>query len=183
VLGVDGLDDFGLVDALQVGGGDAEVGVAELALDDDQRHTFTCHLDRMGVPELVWCEAPADICRDGRPAQVRSGGGARPRSAARGTVDDAEPAARRAIGPAARAKGASPPSPMGPFRVRGGVRPCATDEQRASAVIQIGFGERECFLDAQPCAPQDHDQAAAGGRGALAGRMTAMISSMGGSAG
>jgi hypothetical protein len=50
-------------------------------------------------------------------------------------------------------------------------------------VIQIGFGERECFLDAQPCAPQDHDQAAAGGRGALAGRMTAMISSMGGSAG
>jgi hypothetical protein len=61
----------------------------------------------------------------------------------------------------------------------------ASDAQRAAAVIQIGFGERERFLDAQPCAPQDHDQAAqppAVGRSPAA-RMTAMISSMGGSAG
>jgi hypothetical protein len=32
---VDGVDDFGAVDALQVDRGDAEVCVSELALDDD----------------------------------------------------------------------------------------------------------------------------------------------------
>jgi hypothetical protein len=35
---MDGVDDLGVVDALQVDRRDAEVGVAELALDDDQRH-------------------------------------------------------------------------------------------------------------------------------------------------
>jgi hypothetical protein len=33
--GVDGVDDLGVVDALQVDRGNAEVGVSELALDDD----------------------------------------------------------------------------------------------------------------------------------------------------
>jgi hypothetical protein len=31
---VDGLDDLAVVDALEIDGGHAEVGVAELALDD-----------------------------------------------------------------------------------------------------------------------------------------------------
>ena len=38
--GVDSLDDLAAVDALDVGGGDVEVRVAELALDDDQRDAF-----------------------------------------------------------------------------------------------------------------------------------------------
>jgi hypothetical protein len=36
--------------------------VAELTLDDYQRHAFTRHLDGVGVPELVRREAPADTC-------------------------------------------------------------------------------------------------------------------------
>src|SRR4051794_22087121 len=36
---VDGVDDLGAVDALEVHRGDAEVGVSELALDDQQGHT------------------------------------------------------------------------------------------------------------------------------------------------
>jgi hypothetical protein len=55
---VDGLADFGVVDALQVDGGDAELAVAELALNDDQRHAFASHFDGMRVPELVRREAP-----------------------------------------------------------------------------------------------------------------------------
>src|SRR4051794_21797084 len=43
--GVDGVDDLGVVDALEVDRGDAEVAVAELALDDDERHAFVSHLD------------------------------------------------------------------------------------------------------------------------------------------
>jgi hypothetical protein len=35
----------------------------------------------------------------------------------------------------------------------------APDEQCAAALIEIGFGEREHFLDAQSGAPEDHDQA------------------------
>jgi hypothetical protein len=56
--GVDGVDDFGVVDALEVDRGDAEVGVAELALDDDRRHAFAGHLDGVRVAELVRRKAP-----------------------------------------------------------------------------------------------------------------------------
>jgi len=38
---------------LEVDRGDAEVAVAELALDDDERHALVRHLDGVGVAELV----------------------------------------------------------------------------------------------------------------------------------
>jgi hypothetical protein len=37
-------------------------------------------------------------------------------------------------------------------------------EQRTAAVIEIDLGQVQRFLDAQPGAPQDHNQAAVGGR-------------------
>jgi hypothetical protein len=42
--------------------------LAELALDDDQRHALARELDGMRVPELVWPEAPPDPRVDGGPA-------------------------------------------------------------------------------------------------------------------
>src|SRR4051794_1671065 len=51
--GVDGVDDLGVVDALEVDRGDPEVRVAELALDDVQRHTLARHLDRVSVTQLM----------------------------------------------------------------------------------------------------------------------------------
>jgi hypothetical protein len=36
--GVDGVEDLGVVDLLEMDARDAEVAVAELALNDDQRH-------------------------------------------------------------------------------------------------------------------------------------------------
>jgi hypothetical protein len=48
---MDGLDDLGVVDALQVDRREAEVAVAELALDDDQRHAFARELDGL---RLSW---------------------------------------------------------------------------------------------------------------------------------
>jgi hypothetical protein len=50
---VDGVDDLGVVEALQVNRCDAEVAVPELALDDDERHTFASHLDGMGMAKLM----------------------------------------------------------------------------------------------------------------------------------
>jgi hypothetical protein len=50
---VNGLDDLCVIDALEVDGGDAEVAMAKLALDDDKRHSLVRHLDRAGVPKLM----------------------------------------------------------------------------------------------------------------------------------
>src|SRR5687768_5917560 len=88
--GVDGVDDLCVVDALEVDRGDAEVGVPELALDDDQRHALARHLDGVGVAELVRCEASPHFGLAGDASQRRAGGGGRPWPSARGAVDDAE---------------------------------------------------------------------------------------------
>ena len=62
-----GVDDFGVVDAAQVRGGDPDVGMAELPLDDHQRDSLAAHLDRMGVTELVWRDpASGGECRERR---------------------------------------------------------------------------------------------------------------------
>jgi hypothetical protein len=72
---MDGLDDFVVVDALQVYGCDAEVAVAKLALDDHQRHALAREFDGMGVAKLVRSEAPPDARLHGGSAQTCSGGG------------------------------------------------------------------------------------------------------------
>jgi hypothetical protein len=50
---VNGFDDLGVVDALEIDGSDAEVAVAELALDDHQRDSFVREFDGVRVPQLV----------------------------------------------------------------------------------------------------------------------------------
>jgi hypothetical protein len=63
-------DDFGVVDALQVDRSDPEVGVSQLALDDNQRNPLPSHLDRMGMSKLVWREAAAHTRARGDPPQL-----------------------------------------------------------------------------------------------------------------
>lgn len=57
---MDGVDDLGAVDALQVDRCDAQAGVPEPALDDDHRDALACHLDGVRVAELMRREAPPD---------------------------------------------------------------------------------------------------------------------------
>src|SRR5215210_5958926 len=97
--GVDGVDDLGVVNALEVDRGDAEVGVAELALDDDQRHALAGHFDGVGVAELVRREASPHASLAGDAAQLGAGGGGRPGPPARGAVDDAEQRTDRQFDP------------------------------------------------------------------------------------
>jgi hypothetical protein len=59
------VDDLGVVDALQVDRGDPEVGVSELALEDDERDALAGHLDRVGVAKLMGREAAADAGQRG----------------------------------------------------------------------------------------------------------------------
>jgi hypothetical protein len=133
--------------------------VAELALDDDQRHAFARHLDGVGVTKLVRREAPAHASSDGCAAEFRACRGACPVSAAACAVDDAE---QRPDG-----KAESRFEPWLEFLPSPGVHAdfaassalAVSDEQRAPGMVEIGFGEGEGFLDTQSGAPQDHDQA------------------------
>jgi hypothetical protein len=63
---VDGADDLAAVDALEVDARDAEVGVSELALNDDKRDALVRHLDSVSVPELVGRESTPDAGLGGR---------------------------------------------------------------------------------------------------------------------
>jgi hypothetical protein len=59
------------VDALRVDRGDPEVGVPELALDDDQRDAFPSHLDGVGVAKPVRRQPSPHARPGGGVAQVR----------------------------------------------------------------------------------------------------------------
>src|SRR3954451_13338212 len=85
--GVDGVDDLGVVDALEVDRADAEVGVAELALDDDQRYAFAGHFDGARVAELASRDGPTHPVLGGEASLLWAGGGGVPRPSAGRTGD------------------------------------------------------------------------------------------------
>jgi hypothetical protein len=87
---VDRVNDLGAIDALEVDRRDPEVAVAELALDDDERHAFVGHFDSVGVPKLMWSEPSPDARCDRRTPQVGPGAGTRPLAATRPAVEDTE---------------------------------------------------------------------------------------------
>src|SRR5438552_9143014 len=86
-------------DSLEVDRGDAEVAVAELALNHDEWHAFASHLDGAGVTQLVWSEPTADARGGGRAPQLSASGGGRPLATTRPAVEDTE---HRADGKPAR---------------------------------------------------------------------------------
>ena len=58
LAGGDGGDDLGVVDALEIDGGDPEVGTPQLALADVERDALVREFDGVGVAQLVRCEPP-----------------------------------------------------------------------------------------------------------------------------
>jgi hypothetical protein len=131
--------------------------MAELALDDDQRHAFMGHLDCVGVAELVRSEAPADSGGGSRSAQPGSGGRARPVASAGRAVDDRKRAGRWAARAAYRARLQLLP---GPF-VHADFAPSAAfalaDQERAAAMLEIRLAERKRCLDAETGSPEHGD--------------------------
>ncbi|MEA2130972.1 MAG: hypothetical protein QOJ85_3863 [Solirubrobacteraceae bacterium] len=96
---VHGVDDLGVVDAFQVHRRDPEVRVAQLSLDDVQRHALSGHLDRVRVTQPMRCEAPphTGTCRG--TSQLLASVARGQRTAARAAVDDAEQCADRKFEP------------------------------------------------------------------------------------
>ena len=64
--------------------------MAELALDDVDRHPFAGELDGMRVTQLMGSKATPDASVDGELTQFGSGGGGGPAAASRWPIDDAE---------------------------------------------------------------------------------------------
>jgi hypothetical protein len=94
---MDGVDDLGVVNALQIDACDPEVGVPELALDDDQRHPLVGHLHSVGVAQLMGRQPAAHPGPDAGATQFSADGGGRPRAAAAGAVQHAEQRADRQL--------------------------------------------------------------------------------------
>jgi hypothetical protein len=138
-------------------------------VDNDQRHTFraisTAWRAAAGVAGSAGGQLPL-----GRSGGVCSGRGARPRSTPRGAV------ITQKSGPtgswtrsSSQGRSSSQPHPS-IIDLAAASALAATDEQGAAAVIEIGLGQRERFLDAQPCPSQNDDRAAYAADGARRGR-------------
>jgi hypothetical protein len=93
-----GVDDLGVVDALEIDRRDAEVGVAELALNDEQRHALARHLKGVGMPQLVRRKPPPHTGPARRMPQVRARRRGRPWPSTGRTVDHAEQRSDSATG-------------------------------------------------------------------------------------
>jgi hypothetical protein len=50
--------------------------------------------------------------------------------------------------------------PSCPCRLASAAAFAAADEQRAAPVIEVGFGECRCFVEAETGSPEDHDESA-----------------------
>src|SRR5918995_4611307 len=85
-----GRDDLLRIDPLEVDRGRTEAGMAELTLNDVQRHALTRELERVRVTQLMRREPPPHARGGGEAPELAADTGARPRSSARRAVDDAE---------------------------------------------------------------------------------------------
>ncbi len=145
-----GGDDLLGVDSLRVDRRGAEVGVAELALNDVERHALTRELERTRVAQLMRRDPAPDACLGREAPELAANGGARPRSPAGRAVDDAEQRADRQLCPCP-ATAVAVPSPTRPCRPRGGARP----SRCVSAAIRAGNRGRARRARALPgCAAQ-----------------------------
>src|SRR3954451_3290872 len=156
--GVDRLDDLLRIDALQIDRGHAEVAVPELALDDVQRHALAQQLKRVRVPQLVRSEAATHAGPGRAPMQRGARRGCMPGASAAGAVDHAEQRTDRH-----RLTRAQPwlellKAPVVHADLAAPAAFAAAHEHRAAARVEIELTEIECFLDAQPGPPKQHDQ-------------------------
>ena len=141
--GVDGLDDLAAVDALQVNGRDAEVALAELALDDDQRYAFARHFDGVGVPELVGRKAAPHSGRGSGAPQLGTCRGRRPLTSARGAVDDAQQRTDWKLPPDVKPRLQLFPTPCVHADFATASALAAPHQDRAPALVEIPLGESE----------------------------------------
>src|SRR5437016_3971174 len=157
---MDHRDDLAAVDALQVDRRDAEVGMAELTLDDVERYALPRHLDGVRMAKLVRSEAATNTGASAQPAEVRTDCALRPRPPDRRPRDDAE---ERPDGE--RLAGNQPwphllPAPVVHPGLTSLVAFPVANEHGPARRIKIRLDKRECLADSQARAPEHDDESA-----------------------
>jgi hypothetical protein len=157
---MDGVDDLRAVNSLQIHRGDAEVGMSQLALDDDQRDLLVGQLDSVRMAQLMRRKSTPDARRGGSSSQLAARGRLLPRPAGIRTVNHAQQ----------RADGQPDAQPLPGFELlpRPAVHPdlatpvafAVADKHGAAAGVEVGLSERERLADPHPRPPQQHDQRA-----------------------
>jgi hypothetical protein len=159
--------------------------VAELALDDVQRHALARELGRVRVAKLMRREPTSDARLGSDPPELAADRRGRPRSPARRAVDDAKHRPHWQLDAGGEPRAQLLPAPL----VHPDLAPPATlapaDEQRPAVGVEVALGERERFMRS----PARHSTTIIARslhpwRSSAVWRMTATISStVGGSAG
>jgi hypothetical protein len=147
---LDGVDDLGAVDALEVDAGDPEVGMPELPLDDDERDAFVGHLDRMCVTQLVWGESPPDARGRSGVMELLSSGGRLPVPPGCRAVDDAQERSDRQLVPGLQPRLKLAPGPPVHANLTSLAALATTDEDRAANSIEVALLKSEGLADRSP---------------------------------
>jgi hypothetical protein len=155
---VDGGDDLGVVDSLQVDRRDAEVRVPQLTLDDGEWDALVGELDCVRVAQLVGREAAAHPGLRGDAPQLGAGRVARPGPATSAPLDyaqertDGHPDAQ--FEPGAQVL----PAPGVHADLAAAAALAVADEHRARTGLEVVLGQGKRLVNAQPGAPEQHDQ-------------------------
>src|SRR5829696_6755284 len=113
-----------------------------------------------GVAELVRREASPHAGLAGDASQLGARGGRRPWASARGAADHAEQRSDWQLDPRLEPRRELLPRPVVHPDLAAAAALAAPHQQRATARVQVGLGERERLVDAQAGSPQHDDQAA-----------------------
>ena len=159
--------------------------MAELALDDVQRHALAQQLERMRVTQLVRREPPSHTCVSRATVQHRSRRRGAPRATARAAVDHAEQRADRHLLARSQPRLQLLEAPVVHADFAAPAAFAAPHKQRATAPVKVELGQIKRLLDRSPerqstaikprarnpCSPSPQQ------------RITAMISSVRGGSG
>jgi hypothetical protein len=137
-----------------------EVGVAELALDDQERNAFVGQLEGVRVAELVRAESPADAGDRRRVSQLRASGRDGPAPAARRSGDVAEQRPDREFYAGGEPRLQLLPGPVVHADLAAAAALAAAHQHGAAPRVKIRLGEGERLADTQSGAPQHDDQSA-----------------------
>jgi hypothetical protein len=157
---VNGVDDLGAIDPLEVDARDAEVRVAELALDHNQRDTFVRHFDRMGVSQLMWGESPTDASCRGRVVQLLASCRRFPVSPGGRSVNDAHQGANREPAPDLKPRVELRPRPSVHTDLAALSSLPAPNKDRSASTIEVALMKRERLADSETGTPEQHNECA-----------------------
>ena len=133
---------------------------SELPLDDHERNALVCHLDRVGMPQLVRGEPAADPRRRGGMMELLAGYGGLPVPAGGRPVDHAQHRPDRQLTPGLQPWVELAPRPPAHADFTSLAALATPDQDRAADRVEIALLQSKRLTDPEPCPPEQGDQRA-----------------------